>query len=307
MTILALLSTLLVQVSKEVSLQGPVSAVAFAPSPPWMAAASQRVVMINTKSWEQILLGSHGQRVGALLFSANGKILVSGGWDRTIKFWDTETNGEICCLEGHPDGLSALAFSPDGAQLASADWSGTVKVWDVATRTERISVKGHSRGIGSLAWSKSGKLLFSAGWDGIVKTYKIGRTVEAMAETPLGIPGVHFIEFSHDGSRVLTGAGDRQMVELKVFDASSGRELKALRTHRAMLRRGIFTRDGTRIVSAELQEPCLRIWNADSGGCVKELHMASGPGGAHSLAASAAGDLGAVGTDAGKVIFFPLR
>ena len=55
----------------------------------------------------------------AVAFSPNGKTLVSGSFDRTVRLWDAAT-GETCAtLKGHEGIVYAVAFSPDGKTLAS--------------------------------------------------------------------------------------------------------------------------------------------------------------------------------------------
>ena len=64
-------------------------------------------------------LDGHQGMVTSLEFSPDGKILVSSGYDRFIKFWDVRGGG----LLGQvviPDTPTSLSFSADGSKLASA-------------------------------------------------------------------------------------------------------------------------------------------------------------------------------------------
>jgi WD40 repeat protein len=64
------------------------------------------------------LLG-HSAEITTLLFSPDGRRLVTGSSDFTIKLWDTATGREVFTLRGHTGGVACLAFSPDGLRLAS--------------------------------------------------------------------------------------------------------------------------------------------------------------------------------------------
>jgi RNA polymerase sigma factor (sigma-70 family) len=77
------------------------------------------------------LPGHEGGPVRALAFSPDGKVLASGGTNRTIRIWELATRGQRCQLPGHLGAVLTLAFSPDGKALASGSADATVLVWDV--------------------------------------------------------------------------------------------------------------------------------------------------------------------------------
>ena len=65
--------------------------------------------------------------------SGDGKLLLTGGEDKTMRLWDLETGKEVRRFEGHTDKVRAVAFSPDGKQAVSGGLFSdpTVRVWDV--------------------------------------------------------------------------------------------------------------------------------------------------------------------------------
>ena len=54
--------------------------------------------------------------------------LVSGGRDREIKAWNTETGEELCVLLGHKAEVTALHLTDGGRMLISGDSSGSLLV-----------------------------------------------------------------------------------------------------------------------------------------------------------------------------------
>ena len=63
-------------------------------------------------------------------FSPDGKLLVSGAGDLTLRLWSVEGGREIRRMEGaHSDPVASVALSQDGKWLASASWSGEIKLW----------------------------------------------------------------------------------------------------------------------------------------------------------------------------------
>ena len=75
-------------------------------------------------------------------FSPDGKTLVSGSDDNTIKLWDVETGQEIRTLKGHDSFVTSVNFSPDGKTLVSGSWDKTIKLWNVETGQEIRTLKG---------------------------------------------------------------------------------------------------------------------------------------------------------------------
>ena len=65
--------------------------------------------------------------------SADGKTVVSGSYDGTIKVWDVGTGRERATLKGHTSLVTTVGFSANGKTLVSGSYDKTVKVWDVGT------------------------------------------------------------------------------------------------------------------------------------------------------------------------------
>src|SRR6185295_16875536 len=66
----------------------------------------------------------HRNRVGSVAVSANHRIGVSGGWDGTIRVWDTATGKALKSPEGIGSWCYFLGWHPDGKTLLvdSADF-----------------------------------------------------------------------------------------------------------------------------------------------------------------------------------------
>jgi WD40 repeat protein len=105
-------------------------------------------------------------------FSPGGKLLASGGSDRTVRIWNAspaDDKREVHTLKGHDASVRAVAFSPDGKTLASAGEDNTIKLWDLSDPkvAEPRTLTGHRDMVG-VGLSPRGGLLASGGLDRLI-------------------------------------------------------------------------------------------------------------------------------------------
>lgn len=76
-------------------------------------------------------LGGFFDSVRAVEFSPDDTLIATGGFDDTVRLFDTFTGEMYNNLYGHNEDIYDLAFSPDGTRLYSAGADGQVIVWFV--------------------------------------------------------------------------------------------------------------------------------------------------------------------------------
>ena len=80
----------------------------------------------------------------SVAYSPNGRHIISGSGDRTIRIWDAETCDAVGnALEGHTHSVSSAAYSSDGQHVASGLYDNTIRVLNTFLYT-RILPSSHN-------------------------------------------------------------------------------------------------------------------------------------------------------------------
>ena len=69
-----------------------------------------------------------------MAISGDGRRLLTGGDDRTLKYWDVATGKLLDSFAGHADTVTCVAFSHDGRRAVSGSYDRTVRLWGLPAR-----------------------------------------------------------------------------------------------------------------------------------------------------------------------------
>jgi WD40 repeat protein/serine/threonine protein kinase len=124
-----------------------------------------RVKVVDARTGAPLVeLIGHTGAVNCVAFSGDGKRIVSGDLNNTIKIWDAQRGGPALLeLKGHTGHVNSVAFSPDGTRLVSGSGDRTVRVWDARTGTTLLELKGHTGAVTSVSFNADGTRLLTAG------------------------------------------------------------------------------------------------------------------------------------------------
>ena len=120
--------------------------------------------------WLRSLEG-HTDLVLAVAVSPDGRTIVSGSHDRTVKVWEAESGRLLRSLEGHTGWVQAVAVSPDGRTIVSGSDDRTVKVWEAESGRLLRSLEGHTGSVQAVAVSPDGRTIVSGSEDRTLRAW----------------------------------------------------------------------------------------------------------------------------------------
>ncbi len=107
----------------------------------------------------------HGSEVCAVAFSHDARLCASGGYDKAVKLWRTDTGACMHTMEGHGHWIRAFSFSSDARRLASASDDKSIRVWSIEDATCLRELKGHTDYVYGCLWSPGDRFIVSCGRD----------------------------------------------------------------------------------------------------------------------------------------------
>jgi WD40 repeat protein len=200
---------------------------------------------------EVALIDAHGRHAQSVLFTRDGKLLVSAGQDARVRLWSVPGFAAAGTFEGHKNSVNSLSFTSDEQLLVTGSTDGTVRVWSfpegrclhtlekqvtgifapAGDRLATISVKGRV-----VLWrTKDGKQIIS---------------IPALDKRTMGLA------FSPDGKSLLIG-GTGPIHRVAVADGKKEGELKGHKVVVACLR---VSPDGKWLASTGA-DGHLRFWS----------------------------------------------
>jgi WD40 repeat protein len=97
--------------------------------------------------------------VRCLAWTKDGKTLISGSYDYSIRTWNTTKWEQVAILDEHTSLVLALAISPNGRILASTSSDNTTRLWNLDNGKLISSPLQHARQVNCVSFSAGGKLL----------------------------------------------------------------------------------------------------------------------------------------------------
>jgi WD40 repeat protein len=233
----------------------------------WALAAPAFAADEPVKPFLVLDTGGHTAAVPNVLFTPDGKEMITVSHDKTVRVWDVAT-GETLRVLWPPRGpgvegqINAAALSPDGRLLAVGgiglrEKEHWVYLIDFPTgRIQRV-LKGHTQPISALAFSPDGKWLASGSDDLTIRLWDPKTGQAKVIKTPHKVR-LSRLAFSPD-SRYLASAGGPIA---RLWAVATGTHELQFKGHEKAVLALAWGPDGKTVATGGL-DSTVRLWNLD--------------------------------------------
>ncbi len=212
-----------------------------------------------------------GDRVTALAFSPDGKLLATGGGEPSrageLKLFNV-ADGTLALEipDAHSDTVFGLEFSPDGQYLASSAADRFVKVFKLADGKLSKSFEGHTHHVLDVSWKSDGKVLASGGADNVIKVwnFETGDQIRTTAGFDKEVTSLAFVGTS---PQVLASSGDKTV---RLVNTDNGKMDRTYSGSQDFMYSTATTADGRLAISGG-QDSTLFIWLVGDGQLLKSF------------------------------------
>lgn len=177
----------------------------------FLGMAEGRIVTVGKDGVTPRISGHRG--VKALTLNQDKTVLISGGSEGDLIWFDIEEQQQITRQKAHQAEISAVVVSPDGESVVSADWNGQVRVASAKTR-EVVATFSQPDAVSTLALH--GKVIITGSWDGHIRVWEIdGKSGKLKTEFDTGAAVLGLV-ITANGKSVATvcGTGDVELWNL---------------------------------------------------------------------------------------------
>jgi WD40 repeat protein len=250
--------------------------ICFSPNGNLLAIAGQpntaqfnEIWLINTSTWEcDHKLPGHKGWVGTVTFNHKDNLLATGGEDKTIRLWNSETGELKQALTGHQASIRGLAFPIENSQtLLSGGEDQSVKLWDIISCKCNRSIQGYANPVWSVTFSPNGSLLVSGGEDCLVRLWDISTENKSYRDLRNHQHLVRTLAFNTEGTLLASGSYDGTVL---IWDTTSWKIVKTLKEDKNLEDENsgrvisvAFSKDSKKLAASYYYGKKIRLWNID--------------------------------------------
>ncbi len=173
-----------------------------------------QVLDIKTGVLEKI--GQHDQKVTAIKWYPNKKIIVSTSIDTTVKIWDLKKSS-VKVMREHLGPVFSLDIDPQEKWIATAGSGNRIILWD-PKENQIISKKIYKEAIWSLKFSPNGKYIACGGGEGDPRVILWNYNTDQLISMNKHKKGINSLSFSPQGKYLASASVDHKIL---IWDLST--------------------------------------------------------------------------------------
>ncbi|MDO8728066.1 MAG: DUF4062 domain-containing protein [Candidatus Methanoperedens sp.] len=247
-------------------------------------------------------LEGHNYKVNAMAVTLDGRQVITGSDDCTVRIWDLETKRCLRILEGQKEvkalvitsdgccaitgsyeeikvwdlesgeilrtlnqegNVKAMAITPDCSRVIAVS-SNKIKVWDLETGDCLKTLEGHTNFVNAVAITPDGRFVITGSDDKTIKIWDLamGTCLRTMEGNE---SRVEVVAVTPDGHFAISGS----FGTFKVWNIETGKYIKTLKMLIYNVKAMVVTPDGQYLVISNYNN--VNVWNLETGECLKTL------------------------------------
>ncbi|KAG0275877.1 U3 snoRNP protein, partial [Linnemannia gamsii] len=185
--------------------------------------------------------------ISSMTYSPDGRSLVSGSIDGTIRRYDTASGDPIQAPSSGPFQARLVVISPDG-RVASARETGSVTIWDAGTGLVDFVLCGHTETVEAVSFSPCGHWIATGSKDKSIRLWD-SRTGQLCRTLTGHTSWVSSLGFSPDGLALVSGSKDGT---LRIWGTNAGESRVLVSVEHWAFLSAAYAPDGLQIASHHL-------------------------------------------------------
>jgi len=202
----------------------------------------------------------HGGLIKSIMFSSDGKKIVSASYDMTVRVWDAVEGKQIHKLAGHTDIVYSAAISAKGEWIVSGGKDRVLRVWNAETGDSLPSLPEKKSEIHSLRFANDDKWIVAGLLDSVTSIAVLdSKSGQVVHRFKYGM-GAYVAAASGDLTKIVAAANTDS---IKIWDLHNGQETAELIGHTSGAWTVAVSDDAQCVVSGG-QDGLVCIWNPDA-------------------------------------------
>ncbi|KAI0097930.1 WD40-repeat-containing domain protein [Nemania sp. FL0031] len=203
----------------------------------------------------------HTGTVNSVVFSLDGRLIVSGSDDRSVRVWDAEMGTTQHTLRIEQHCILSVAFSSKG-HIAAGSNEGSITIWDSSSgrQLRTMHQDGH---ICALVFSPDGKYLAAGGFLGLrkLRLWDLDPQGSGYRDVANDSDQISSISFSADGKLLAWGGGDDK---IRVWDHQQPPSPLTLFGHTGTVNSVAFSPKRPGCLASSSSDGTTKIWALDT-------------------------------------------
>lgn len=208
----------------------------------------------------------HTSASNIAVFSHDGKKLVSGSDDCTVRIWDLPIDNSENKLKV-PEGIQDAYFSHDGQKLLIPQQDSSICVYNISTKSLMYKLKD-TTWVVNASFSPDDKLIASATLDKSVRIWSI-KSQKCIRKLNGHTQSVFNVTFSPDGSQIASSSADST---IRIWNSKTGKLIKILKGINRKVYGAFYSPDGKHLYSMA-RDSLIKIWDVSDGKCIKTINL----------------------------------